>query len=71
MSTVYRGTVDRLNMDTGMGAILAEDGRKVRLNFVHMVGATYKNLKPGDTVEFEIEEGRRGPEGRKVNKVEE
>jgi CspA family cold shock protein len=70
MAEVYRGVVERLGKESGQGIILREDGQKVRLHFVHMVGATYKNLKPGDTVEFECEEGRRGPEARNVVTVD-
>lgn len=61
----YRGTVHRLS-EGGQGIIMREDGVKIRMHFVHMVGATFKHLKAGDTVEFEIEEGRRGPEARKI-----
>ncbi|MDH4229763.1 MAG: cold shock domain-containing protein [Nitrospirota bacterium] len=70
MAQIYRGTVERLGKDSGQGTIVREDGQKVRLHFVHMVGATFKTLKAGDTVEFECEEGRRGPEARNVVKVE-
>jgi CspA family cold shock protein len=66
----HRGTVKRLNIESGLGLIMREDGEKVHLHFAHMVGATFKTLKPGDTVEFECEEGRRGPEARNVVKVE-
>jgi len=66
----YRGTVRRLSIESGLGQIIREDGAKVHLHFSHMVGATFKTLKAGDTVEFECEEGRRGPEARKVVKVE-
>lgn len=66
----YRGTVQRISRESGQGIIIREDGQKVRLHFSHMVGATFKTLQAGDTVEFECEEGRRGPEARKVVKVE-
>lgn len=66
----YRGTVKRLSIESGLGQIIREDGAKVHMHFSHMVGATFKTLKAGDTVEFECEEGRRGPEARKVVKVE-
>jgi cold shock CspA family protein len=66
----YRGTVKRLSIESGLGTILREDGEKVHLHFAHMVGATFKTLKAGDTVEFECEAGRRGLEARHVTKVE-
>lgn len=66
----YRGTVKRLNIESGLGLIMREDGEKVHVHFAHMVGATFKTLKPGDTVEFECESGRRGLEARQVVKVE-
>ena len=66
----YRGTVKRLNIESGIGLIQREDGEKVHLYFVHMVGATFKKLKAGDTVEFECVEGRRGLEARNVEAVQ-
>jgi CspA family cold shock protein len=66
----YRGTVKRLNIESGIGLVVREDGEKVHLYFVHMVGATFKKLKAGDIVEFECVEGRRGLEARLVEKVE-
>lgn len=66
----YRGTVKRISTESGLGLIIREDGAKVHLHFAHMVGATFKTLRAGDTVEFECEEGRRGPEARQVTKVE-
>jgi len=65
----FRGTIKRISKDTGVGTIIREDGEKIRLHFSHMVGPTFKNLGPGDVVEFEVEEGRRGLEGRKVTLV--
>jgi len=62
----YRGTVKRISRETGQGLVIREDGEKVRLHFCHMVGATFKRLKAGDVVEFEVEEGRRGLEARQV-----
>ena len=66
----YRGTVKRLSIESGLGQIIRDDGEKVHLHFSHMVGATFKTLKAGDTVEFECETGRRGLEARKVVKAE-
>ncbi|MFQ5509308.1 MAG: cold shock domain-containing protein [Leptospirillia bacterium] len=65
-----RGTVKRINKTNGLGLIIREDGEKVHLHFAHMVGATFKTLQPGDPVEFDVEEGRRGLEARNVTKVE-
>ena len=71
MSETYRGSIKRTSRESGMGVIIRDgDQEKVRLHFSHMVGATFKTLAVGDTVEFEVEEGRRGPEARKVVKIE-
>lgn len=71
MPETYRGNIMRINRESGMGLIIRDsDGQKVRLHFSHMVGPTFKTLAVGDTVEFECEEGRRGPEARKVVKIE-
>ena len=70
MSDTYQGKIKRINRESGMGVIIRDgDGEKVRLHFSHMVGPTFKTLAEGDTVEFECEEGRRGPEARKVVKL--
>ncbi len=65
----HRGTVKRISRESGMGTIIREDGQKVLLHFCHMVGATFKTLEAGDTVTFDCEDGRRGPEARNVVKV--
>lgn len=72
MAETYRGTIKRISRESGMGTIIRDDdGETVRLHFSHMVGATFKTLAPGDTVAFEVEMGRRGPEARKCLKIEE
>ncbi len=72
MSETYRGSIKRISRESGMGVIIRDgDDEKIRLHFSHMVGATFKTLGEGDVVEFEVEAGRRGPEARKVVKVEE
>lgn len=72
MSETYRGSIKRISRESGMGLIIRDgDGEIVRLHFSHMVGPTFKTLAVGDLVEYECEDGRRGPEARKVVKLEE
>ena len=49
--------------------ISQEDGNDVFVHFSSIEATGYKTLSEGDNVEFEIEEGDRGPEAKNVNKV--
>jgi CspA family cold shock protein len=53
------GTVKFFNEDKGYGFITPEDGSKDL--FVHVSGIEEGPINEGDTVEFEIGEGRKGP----------
>jgi len=62
-----KGTVKFFNNSKGFGFITAEDGKDY---FVHSTGLTEGTvLNDGDSVEFEIEQGDKGPKAGKVKKV--
>lgn len=63
-----QGTVKFFNDAKGFGFIQANDGSEKDI-FVHVSG-TIDEIKEGDTVTFEIEEGRRGPQAVKVKIAE-
>lgn len=66
---MQQGTIARL-MDKGFGFIAIE-GREKDL-FFHMNelnGVEFDSLKEGDAVEFEIEEGQKGPNAVNVSKA--
>jgi CspA family cold shock protein len=65
-----RGIVKWFNNSRGYGFIGREDGPDVFVHFSSVVGDGYLTLKEGDTVEFEIGEGPRGPQAMEVKKIE-
>jgi len=61
-----KGTVKFFNGNKGFGFITGEDGKDY---FVHQTGiAEGVFLEDNDAVEFEVEEGDRGPKAVKVAK---
>ncbi len=62
MKKMSQGTVKWFNADKGFGFITPEDGGKDL--FVHhseVKVSGYASLKDGQTVEFEIGQGQKGP----------
>ena len=61
-----KGTVKFFNHSKGFGFIAGEDGKEY---FVHQTGlAEGVSLDENDSVEFEVEQGDRGPKAVNVNK---
>ena len=62
-----KGTVKFFNEPRGFGFIAAEDGKEI---FVHQsaLGESV-SLQEGDSVEFDVEDGERGPKAANVKKV--
>lgn len=62
-----KGTVKFFNNSKGFGFIAGEDGREY---FVHQTGLKEGvSLNDNDSVEFEVEQGDRGPKASKVTKA--
>ena len=65
-----KGTIKTLVADKGFGFI-AREGETKDL-FFHsndLSGVSYNELKVGDTVNFEIVEGQKGPSAKNVTRV--
>lgn len=60
-----KGTVKFFNESKGFGFIVPEDGGKDV--FVHVNGLTTDSINEGDEVEFDVEEGRKGPNAVNVS----
>ena len=64
-----RGTVKFFNTQKGYGFIAQEEGDDVFVHYSNIEGAGYRSLEEGQTVEFEIGEGRKGDEAQNVRVV--
>ncbi|MBX7042384.1 MAG: cold-shock protein [Ignavibacteria bacterium] len=64
-----KGTVKWFNATKGYGFITREGGSDVFVHFKAINQEGYKKLDEGDVVEFEVEEGAKGPQAANVTKV--
>jgi len=64
-----KGTVKWFNGAKGFGFISRQGGEDVFVHFREIVGDGYKTLNEGDTVEFEVTQGPKGPAAKNVSVV--
>ena len=66
-----KGTVKWFNSTKGFGFITnSETGEDVFVHFSGIVADGFKTLEEGQTVEFDVVEGDRGPQAANVTVVE-
>jgi CspA family cold shock protein len=65
MATVT-GRVKWFDEKKGFGFIERQDGSDVFVHFRSIVGDGYKTLADGQEVEFEVEDGQKGPQAVNV-----
>ena len=65
------GTVKWFNNAKGYGFIGRNDGPDVFVHYSGISGVGYRTLAEGDSVEFEIIEGPKGPQAANVRKTTE
>ncbi|MEX2461858.1 MAG: cold shock domain-containing protein [Paenibacillaceae bacterium] len=63
------GTVKWFNAEKGYGFISVESGDDVFVHFSAIQGEGFKSLDEGQSVEFEITQGNRGPQAANVTKL--
>lgn len=66
MSEEIVGTVKWFNDEKGYGFIAREGERDVFVHFRSIVGTGRKTLKEGQSVQFTIGEGQKGPQAENV-----
>jgi CspA family cold shock protein len=60
------GTVKWFNADKGFGFISPESGPDVFVHFSAIQTSGYRTLEEGQTVEFDVVEGPKGPQAANV-----
>jgi len=63
---MVKGTVKWFNEKKGFGFISREDGDDVFVHHTSIQGEGFKTLREGQSVEFEIQEGPKGPQAVNV-----
>jgi CspA family cold shock protein len=63
------GTVKWFDDRKGYGFIEQEDGPDVFVHHTGINGSGFKSLREGESVTFDVEEGRKGPSAVNVNVV--
>ena len=61
-----QGTVKWFNSEKGYGFITGDDGEDVFVHFSAIQSDGYKTLEEGQKVNFEVEQGERGPQATNV-----
>lgn len=64
-----KGTVKWFNDSKGFGFISRDSGPDLFVHHKSIVGEGFRSLNEGDQVEFEVEEGPKGPAATNVRKA--
>ena len=64
-----KGTVKWFNNQKGYGFITGEDGKDVFVHFSGLVMEGFKTLTEGQTVEYEVTDGEKGPQAVNVTVI--
>lgn len=64
-----QGTVKWFSAQKGYGFISGDDGTDVFVHYTAIAGEGFRTLEQGQRVEFDVAEGRKGPQANNVRKV--
>jgi len=64
-----KGTIERIIRERGFGFISAEDGREIFFHRRVLEGIDFDALEEGNSVEFNVERGPRGPRAVNVRMI--
>jgi CspA family cold shock protein len=65
-----KGTVKWFSNEKGYGFIVSDEGGKdLFVHYSSIKGDGFKTLEEGDKVQFEVVEGRKGPEAKQVELI--
>ena len=68
-TAMQKGTVKWFNAEKGYGFIEGEDGKDVFVHFSAITMEGYKTLQEGESVEFDVIDGAKGPQAANVVKA--
>lgn len=63
------GTVKFFNSEKGFGFISQAGDKDVFVHYSNIQGSGYKSLDEGQQVEFDLADGRKGPEAQNVRVI--
>jgi CspA family cold shock protein len=64
--SMVKGTVKWFNEKKGYGFLSQENGNDVFVHYTSITADGFKTLKEGDAVEFEVQDGPKGPQAINV-----
>jgi CspA family cold shock protein len=65
-----QGTIKRLVRDRGFGFIRSAEGQEVFFHRTSLQNLSFDSLREGENVEFEVEQGQKGPRAVNVRAAE-
>jgi cold shock protein len=68
-SVMVQGKVKWFNDAKGFGFLEREGGKDVFVHFSALKGEGFKSLKEGESVEFDVIDGPKGPQAANVSKL--